>query len=109
MGTIIDMGQNGITVQLDNLLEGRIKTRTLPGSYFCNPVTFTMVSLDGFGDYYIGDKLGMKLTSTDKENKTVDFKAIEKVRSNKLMEVEEENRLVKTREKEKRHRRNRKK
>ena len=108
-GTIIDMGQNGITVQLDNLLEGRIKTSSLPGRYYYNPETFTLISLDGFDNYYIGDKLNMKLKSTDKEGKTVDFKAIGKVYENKFNEVEETNQLVKTREKDRRFRRNRKK
>ncbi len=108
-GTIIDIGQNAITIQLDNLLEGRIKTRSLPGNYYYNPETFTLVSLDGFENYYIGDRLSMKLMSCDKDGKTVDFKAIEKVRENKFVGIDNVNQMVKTREKERRSRRNRKK
>ncbi len=108
-GTIVEMGQNAITIQLDNLLEGRIKTRSLPGRYYYNNETFTMISLDGFENYYIGDRLRMKLVGADKDSKTVDFKAIEKVHDSKFREVEEVNQKVKTREKERRSRRNRKK
>ncbi len=51
----------------------------------------------------------MKLVGADKDSKTVDFKAIEKVHDSKFREVEDVNQKVKTREKERRSRRNRKK
>ncbi len=99
-GTIISLGNNGITIQLDNLLEGRIRTKSLPGKYAYNPETFTLLSLDGFDSYYVGDRLKMRLTATDKDSKTVDFVALEKVKENRIMDPHNTNQYVKSKAKD---------
>ena len=103
-GTIIDIGQTSITIQLDNLLEGRVKTKSLPGNYYYDPEAFTLFSINGFDNYYIGDRLKLKLMSTDKEGKTVDFKVMEKVYDNKYIESDNTKQFVKTKDNKKRNR-----
>ena len=46
-GTVICVSNNGLTIQLDNLLEGRVRSRNLEGDYAYNPETYTMLSLEG--------------------------------------------------------------
>lgn len=95
-GTVTSISNNGITVQLDNLLEGRIRVRDLPGSYIYNPETFTLLSVDGRENYYVGDRLRLKLVVASKENKSVEFSVVEKVRENNIPDKDNSNQYVKT-------------
>ena len=79
-GTIICISNSGLTIQLDNLLEGRVRTRNLDGEYTYDSETLTLVSKDNKDNYSIGDRLKLRLLSTDKEQKSVDFSVIEKVK-----------------------------
>ena len=81
-GTIIELSSRGITVQLDNLLIGRVRFRNLSGNYCYDPENLTLLSISGHDNYYIGDKLRLKLVETDPTTKLVAFKVLEKISEN---------------------------
>ena len=104
-GTIIGLSDKGITVQLDNFLEGRVRNRYLDGDYIYNEDTYTLVSLDGKCDYYLGDKLRLRLIDTSPEAKLVDFKVLGKIRENNIKDKHRSNQYVKSRAQDNRNRR----
>ena len=104
-GTIISMGNHGLMIQLDNLLEGRVRLHNLEGDYAYNPDTFTLLAIDGGDSYYIGDRLKLKLLSADKENKTIDFSVIEKIYENPTMDKYDSNQKVKSKYRDNRRQR----
>ena len=93
--TVITVSNNGICVQLDNLLEGKIRTSNLNGEYVCNPLTFTLLSLNDKGNYYVGDRLKLELINTSSENKSVDFIIKEKIKENVIKDYHHSNQLIK--------------
>ena len=92
-GTVICVSNNGLTIQLDNLLEGRVRSRNLEGDYAYNPETYTMLSLEGKDNYYVGDRLRLKLIDADKDTKSVDFSVIEKIKENRIINRESNNKI----------------
>lgn len=104
-GTVISVSGNGLVVQLDNLLEGRIRTKNLSGSYVYNPLTFTLLSLDGFDSYSVGDRLKVRVKSAEKETKTVDFSVLEKIKENPIRDITNSNQKVKMIRKKEKNRR----
>ena len=94
-GTIITVSNNGICVQLDNLLEGRVRNKNLEGEYAYNPLTFTLISLDNTGDYYVGDRLKLQLKETSIDSKSVDFVVLEKIKENTIKDKKHSNQFVK--------------
>ena len=94
-GTVISVSKSGLTIQLDNLLEGRIPTYSLPGNYVYNPKTFTLLSLDDFDSYYMGDRLKVRVKSTDFENKTVHFSVLGKIYENRIEDYTDSNEVLK--------------
>lgn len=103
--TIIDLSNRGITVELDNHVEGRVRIKDLPGDYVYNPETYTLISLDNFENYYIGDSLKIKVKSASKKDKSVDFKVVEKLEENTLRNVNDINQMVKSMAREERFKR----
>lgn len=95
-GTIVTLSDKGICVQLDNLLEGRVRSRYLDGDYVYNPNTFTLVSVNGKSNYYVGDRLRLKLIDASADTKTVDFKVLEKIKENNIKDKHHSNQYVKT-------------
>lgn len=95
-GTITSLSNNGITISLDNMLEGRVRTRSLRGEYVYNPETFTLLSIQGGENYYIGDRVKVKLEVASKENKTVEFSIVEKIHENNIPDKDKSNQYVKT-------------
>lgn len=106
--TVVDLSARGITVQLDNYVEGRIKIRDLPGDYIYNPETFTLISLSDKDSYFIGDVLKIKVKASSKLDKSIEFKVIEKLEENELHNVREANHEAKQKAKEKKFKRGRK-
>lgn len=92
-GTVICLSNNGLTIQLDNSLEGRVRTRNLKGEYAYNPDTYTMLSLDDYDDYFVGDRLKLRLMDIDKNTKSVDFSVIEKINENRIIDKESNNKV----------------
>lgn len=102
-GTIIGISDSGLQIELDNLIEGRVKVRNLDGEYVYSPDIYTLVSLDDDRDndnYYVGDRLAVEVLSADKDRKTVDFKVKEKLKENKLRDLDEEVNYVKVKKKD---------
>jgi len=97
IGTVISINNGGLVIQLDNLLEGRVRMRNLPGEYVYNPQTFTLLSMNDFDSYYVGDRLKVRLESTNKELKTVDFSVVEKIYENPIQDFSNSNQFVKRR------------
>ena len=93
--TVIGISDSGIQIQLDNMIEGRIRPKNLPGSYEYNSETYSLLSLDGKEDYYIGDRLSVNLVSSDKATKHIDFKINCKIEENKLVGVKTKNKEAK--------------
>ena len=92
----------GIQIQLDSMIEGRVRPKYLPGDYEYNPETFSLLSLSGKEDYYIGDRLSVTLRSSDPESKHIDFSINSKVEENKLVGVASKNKELKIKAKNKR-------
>ena len=78
-GTIIGLSERSIQIQLDNMVEGKIKLRNLPSRYIYDPMLYALVSLEGKDNYYIGDKLLVKVVGASKEDKTIDFSIVKKI------------------------------
>ena len=101
MGTIIDISSSGMVVQLDNLIEGRVRCKNLEGGYIYNHDTYSLLSLEGKEDYFIGDQVRVIVKDADKEKKLIDFKIKEKINDNSNINVKKQNELVKVKTKEK--------
>ena len=104
-GTVVTLSNNGICVQLDNQLEGRVRNRYLDGVYAYNPQTFTLVSVNSKGNYYVGDKLRLKLIDTSIETKSVDFVVLEKIKENTIKDKRKSNQYVKSKAQDDKNRR----
>lgn len=94
-GTIIGISNHGIRIQLDNLIEGKVRNKYLLGDYIYNPETYTFVSLDDGENYYIGDRLLVEVMDANKDDKTIDFKIISKMDENYIENSENSNNYVK--------------
>ena len=94
-GTVIGLGNSGLQIQLDNYIEGKVRMQNLSGDYVYCPETFTLISLRGKDDYYIGDRLSLKVKDASKENKTVDFTINQKIEENSMKKVSQYNQKVK--------------
>ena len=77
--TIIGVYGDSIDVELDNLIEGKIYNRDMKGDYVLNDETYTLVSLDGFDNYTIGDRLLVKVKGASVEQKRVYFTVSKKL------------------------------
>ena len=95
-GTIVGLSDRGIQIQLDNLVEGKARVKYLDGNYAYNPNTYTLISLDGNEDYYIGDRLLVKVKAASKEDKTIDFVVVRKIKENLIEDINQTNQYVKT-------------
>ena len=93
-GTVISVGNSGICIQLDNLIEGKIRTRNLDGEYVANPETFTLLSLENASNYYVGDRLKLELIEVNKDTKQIDFKVLSKLRENIIKDYKHTNQYV---------------
>ena len=94
-GTVIGVSNHGLQIQLDNLVEGKVRMRNLSGNYAYNPNTYTLISLDGKEDYYIGDRLLVKVKFASKEDKFIDFSVSKKLEENLIDDINNTNVMVK--------------
>ena len=85
VGTIIGLSERGLHVELDNMIEGRVRIKDMKGKYYYSKDNYTLLSLDGFPNYYIGDRLVVKVVDASKENKSIDFDVVEKIKENKIV------------------------
>lgn len=94
-GIVVGLSDRGIQIQLDNLVEGKARIKYLDGDYVYNPNTYTLVSLDGNENYYIGDRLLVKVKAASKEEKTIDFVVVRKIKENTIEDLDKTNQYVK--------------
>ncbi len=92
---IVGLSQHGITIQLDNMIEGRIRLGNLGGEYIYNPETYTLIAMEQGENYYIGDTLKVIVTEVNKEKKIIDFKVVSKIDENYIENSDESNQYVK--------------
>ena len=93
--TVVCVSNDCLTVELDNLIEGTVRVKDLPGNYVHSPESYSLVSLDNYDNYYIGDRLRLKLKSSSKETRKIDFTVVEKINETDIANSNEINRAVK--------------
>ena len=81
-GVVISVNEYGLEVQLNNLLEGVVLLDQ--EEYIYQPKNFSMISISNLS-YYVGDRLKVKLVSTDKEKKQIHFSVLEKIQENEAL------------------------
>lgn len=77
-GVITSVHNFGIFVQLDNLVEGLIKTDTLDGYYNLSPDGYSLLSDGNNPIYKIGMKVKVKVVGASKASRNVDFEIFKK-------------------------------
>ena len=80
IGTAIELSDKCMVVQLDNLIEGRVLLKNLSGSYKFDKNNYTLLSLGDEDDFYIGDRLKLMVIGASKDDKTIDFTVLEKMK-----------------------------
>lgn len=101
IGTIIEIYNDGMQIELDNMVEGRVRRKDLKGEYVYYPETLSYLSLDNHEDYYLGDRLNLEVSHANKDKKEIDFKILGKIEENMRIN-RKENIKAKTFEKKKR-------
>lgn len=81
-GTIVDIYHDGMQIELDNMVEGRVRLKDLKGKYVYYPLTQSYISLNNQEDYYLGDRLNLRVSYASKEKKEIDFQVINKIYEN---------------------------
>lgn len=104
-GTVTYVSGDCLTVQLDNMIEGTVRVRDLKGDYVHSPESFSLVSLDGFDNYFVGDRLRLKLERASKIGKTIDFSVVEKINETQINNSQAINTKVKIKGKNERTKR----
>ena len=94
--TIVSLNSDTIEIQLDNLLLGRIRVSSLPGNYVYNKDTFTLLPFDEGPPFYLGDRIKVRLTSSNVDAKKVDFAFLEKLSENRIKDPSNSNEKVKS-------------
>ena len=92
-GIITGVSDHGMDVELDNSIEARIKMKDIDGDYYYSESDFSLISLSGKEDYSVGDVLKMQLIRSDKQDKSIEMKPIEKISTMK----KHENKVLKKR------------
>ncbi|MBR2828633.1 MAG: VacB/RNase II family 3'-5' exoribonuclease [Bacilli bacterium] len=95
LGTVVGISDHGLHVELDNMVEGRVRVKNMDGEFVYNPTTYTLLSLDHDVHYSIGDRLKVKVESASKYDKTIDFSILEKIDEVEIIDSFDSNRYVK--------------
>ena len=61
------------------MIEGTVRVKDLPGVYLHDPENYSLISLDNYDNYYVGDKLKLKLKSASKDTRKIDFTVVGKI------------------------------
>lgn len=91
-GTVVEIYNDGMQIELDNMIEGRVRLRDLKGKYVYYPETLSYISLDNQEDYYLGDRLNLRVSYANKDKKEVDFQVVDKIKENKHINKRENTR-----------------
>ena len=103
--TVTCVSRECLTIELDNLIEGAVRVKDLPGNYVHSPESYSLVSLDGEDNYFVGDRLKVKLKSSSRETRKIDFTVVEKINENNIVNSDEINNKAKIREKKRKMKR----
>ena len=95
-GTVIGLSDHGLHVELDNMVEGKVRPKNMEGDYVYNPTTYTLLSLDSGESFSIGDRLKVKVIYANKYDKIIDFSIVEKIDEVEIIDSFDSNRYVKT-------------
>ncbi len=76
--TIVSIEPNFVVVQLDNMIEGYVYN--LQNNYSFSPKNYSLTSLSKGENYYLGDRVRVKLVGTNEKLCTSTFSIIEKVK-----------------------------
>ncbi len=83
-GIISGVQEFGIFVELDNTVEGLIKTENIKGDYFVyNPDMLSLIGKRTNKRYMFGDKIKVEVIGADKDKSQVDFIIYEENKKNK--------------------------
>ena len=84
IGVISGVQEFGLFVELDNTVEGLVKIEDMPnGRYSYIEDSMSLVSQSNKTKYSFGDQVIVKVINASKENSTVDFALIKKVKEEK--------------------------
>ena len=73
-GVISGITQYGLYVELNNTVEGMVRVATLPGDYYYyDEEKYEMVGQSTGNSYKLGQRVKIRVTETDKINRTIDF------------------------------------
>ena len=78
-GMISTVTNFGLFVQLDNLIEGLVKTSELDGFYNYQEDSQMLIDEKTHNMYRLGDKVVVKVVRASKEEKTIDFEIVKKL------------------------------
>ena len=78
-GMISTVTNFGMFVQLDNLIEGLVKTSELDGFYNYQEESQMLIDEKTHNMYRLGDKVVVKVVRASKEEKTIDFEIVQKL------------------------------
>ena len=82
-GVISSIMSFGMFIQLNNLVEGLVHISEIKGDYYIyNDSTKTLKGQKKGKEYKMGQKVRIVVTNASKENSTVDFNLVEKVKKN---------------------------
>ena len=98
--TVISVSGDCIVVQLDNSMEGTIRVRDLEGRYVYSPDSYSLVSLSEKENYYLGDRLHLRLKNASKETKKIDFEILYKISETEINNSDEIHAVVKQKAKQ---------
>ena len=93
IGTVISIDSDGLYIELDNMVEGKVRLKDLKGNYFYNESNYSFISLDGEEDYYLGDVLNLYVSHASKERKEINFKIKSKLVENTHINKKENNKV----------------
>ena len=93
--TITGVYSDSIDIELDNLIDGKVYIRDMNGEYLFDCASYSLISVDDDDDYFIGDRLLVKVKSVNVEQKKVTFSIIEKKIGNDIMESDFDSKKVK--------------
>ena len=77
--TVLCVSKSCLTVEINNMIEGTVRVKDLPGDYLHDPENYSLISLDNYDNYYVGDKLKIKLKSVSKDTRKIDFTVVGKI------------------------------
>ena len=99
IGVISGVQEFGLFVELDNTVEGLVKIEDMPrGNYSYNEDSMSLIKQGDKTRYSFGDQVVVKVIRASKENSTVDFALVSKVKEEKVKQ-EDSKKLPKKRQK----------